>query len=70
MDSNMDATMLLVGVAVDLAGVVAILGGLLVVDWLAGRRRRQRARVEANPDAGRELVSVGGRVRRNWRRYR
>lgn len=70
MDSEADATMLLVGLVVYLVALAAILGGLLVANHLAGRRHARRQRVEANPNAGRELVRVGYRVQRNWHRYR
>jgi hypothetical protein len=70
MDSDPDTTMLLVGLAVYLVALAAILGGLLLADWLAGRRRARRQRVPANPNAGRELVRVGYRVQRNHHRYR
>lgn len=67
MDPDGDMTMLLVGLVVYLVAVVAIVAGLLLADWRAGRRR---ARVEPNPAAGRELVRLGYRVQRNHRRYR
>jgi protein-S-isoprenylcysteine O-methyltransferase Ste14 len=67
MDTDADMTMLLVGLVVYLVAVAAIVAGLLLADWRAGRRR---VRVEPNPAAGRELVRAGYRVQRNHHRYR
>jgi hypothetical protein len=69
MDPGEDPAMLLVGLVVYVVAVAAILGGLLLADWRAGRRRARREQVPANPDAGRELVRVGSRVQRNYHRY-
>jgi hypothetical protein len=62
----------LLGLLVYLALVAVLVGGLLVANWRAGRRhhRARHKRIEANPAAGRELVRVGYRVQRNYRRYR
>jgi hypothetical protein len=69
MDTDASIPPVMIGVAVYVVAVAAILGGLLLADWRAGRKRRQKV-VKANPDAGRDLVRVGYRVQRNWHRYR
>jgi hypothetical protein len=70
MNPGDDPAMLLAGLVVYAVAVALLLGGLLLADWHAGRRRRRNQQVSANPHAGRELVRVGYRVQRNYHRYR
>jgi len=70
MDTDASMTLLVVGLAAYLVAVAVILGGLLLANWHAGRKRVSREQVTANPNAGRELVRVGYRVRTNYHRCR
>ena len=72
MDADGDMTLLVVGMVAYVVAVVAIVGGFLMADWRAGRRRVREARrelVKAGATS-RELVRVGYRVRANYHRYR
>jgi len=71
MDTDGNMTMLIVGVVADVVAVAAILGGLLLADWHAGRKRTRAQRELIKPTAtSRDLVRVGYRVRANHHRYR
>jgi len=68
MGADADMTLWVVGMVAYLIAMVAIVGGLLVADWRAGRKRARRELVKAE-STSRELVRVGYRVRANYHRY-